>query len=314
MDFPHPLGPTTATISFAADPQRQIAQRGDRAAPGAVGAIDAFDQDAGRGWRPRAAAGRGPRRWLSSLPSRALPHRFEGSAPGGMPRRRYLSRLARQPPCWSRDDASDYGLRAVVEARLMPNVYRRLPPGGTTHRPLGELRGRSARRDPRPSALRRRTSRRASSDQARATDATLAVGPQPDRGRQLVGPRLDVLDRELAERLVATVRVHGRCSTSSARRGDRDRLPRQSPSRHRGRSRRAGSRDRCRASAASWNRAASSRGARRRCRSARGGTRSGRRGDRGRRSGSGPADRGPARRATARAGASRYSPKTSSRS
>ena len=57
--------------------------------------------------RRRTAAGRllvdcdslsGALRGIVALPSRVLPHRFEGSAPGGRSPRRYLSPLAREPP------------------------------------------------------------------------------------------------------------------------------------------------------------------------------------------------------------------------
>ena len=47
-----------------------------------------------------------------------------------------------------------------------------------------------------------------SSRHARATGATRAVGPQPDRGAQLVGARAHVVERELAERAVGAADEH----------------------------------------------------------------------------------------------------------
>src|SRR5947209_2041320 len=98
VDLPHPLGPTTATTS----PGCAWSERSCSAvrAPRRVLKVRVTPSTL----TPRSPGRVGRSVWcavviaLRSLPSRALPHRFEGSAPGGHSQRRYLSRLGRQPP------------------------------------------------------------------------------------------------------------------------------------------------------------------------------------------------------------------------
>src|SRR3954453_6879861 len=66
--------------------------------------------------RPSTAASGVPSRSLvCMLPPRALPHRFKGSAEGVVVR--YLSPLAREPPCWV--EQSVYGVGMEVERKFL---------------------------------------------------------------------------------------------------------------------------------------------------------------------------------------------------
>ena len=134
-----------------------------------------------------AASGVPSRCLVSMLPPRALPHRFKGSAEGGVAR--YLSPLAREPPCWVH--ARVYGVEMEVERKFL--VSRPPDLGGRRPTRLSRATWRSAPMGRSGSAARAissssppsaaQASRAGGRDRARPTQLRRALGT--DQGRRL---------------------------------------------------------------------------------------------------------------------------------
>ena len=102
VDLPQPDGPTTATVS---PPLTSSERPSSAVVAGARRRAAGKTRDTSLTLTDAAVKERGSSAGASSLdcktlPPRALPHRFEGSAPGdGCSRVRYLSPPSREPPC-----------------------------------------------------------------------------------------------------------------------------------------------------------------------------------------------------------------------
>ena len=100
VDFPHPEGPTSATVSPPRDLEIEAVENLDvRRSCGETPVTRIAPAGTGSGAvRVASLAASGSLSAMAIFPSRALPHRFGGSAPGGESRRRYLSPLPASTP------------------------------------------------------------------------------------------------------------------------------------------------------------------------------------------------------------------------